>query len=210
MGKEDVYFLNVVYDDLYKFSWPVVVQMSNLKLWLDVSGLGDHFSVECETKSLNEFDVVNGEVEAANYKFCDSDDVKNLVFADDIVKINFDLALEQFLYTYLPNELMSHLENLKLTSLYDIPAFAKRCDVLDHFKKYWLFRFKIVTANYKGEEDENNDKDKLMLINSLINNVELQFSQLKNYEGCIKMQATSAFVKLCKGSVSLLEILLGW
>jgi hypothetical protein len=308
MGKTEAYFIASVYDDLYKFDWPVLIERGTLCLWLDVSNLREHFGglLEEVGRDLTEFEVtkvVGGErADIEGCRFVRAHDLRNVKLQDPVLNTNFELILNQFLWTQLPLFLNEHIDSLSLVSIFDIKDFWDELKLLEHFKKYWLFRYKIVVMRYENEkklrelelkvdtksgegvstlktevgklevnaegeaevlkkvesadlgitensststplpdanlklEDDSEvtsttslsvpenknaqsisknfidtlNNTELKLITSLMDNIEVQFKGLQEYDGAVRLQTTSAFLTLLRGTVGLLEHLLLW
>ncbi|ABC61158.1 unknown [Choristoneura occidentalis granulovirus] len=159
--------------------------------------------------------------------FCKSTDLLLCNQDNDV----YQTILEQFLFCHLPYYLNTHLNNLQLISLFDVSDYwnmLKNCDMV---RKYWLFRLKIVTLTYEKTKNEvqtnlevqNNLKTSNKLtftdiktsndvetVETVINNVKMQFKLLQNYNSLDKVYVALNFNKLLKGSVGLLEVWLKW
>ncbi|AQQ80298.1 ORF31 [Betabaculovirus altermyunipunctae] len=152
----------------------------------------------------------------------------------DVMDSNLHTIIDLFVYDHLPKFVSRHLANLRLITLFDVSDFADALRRLEMTNKYWLFRYKIVTtfnskttgkpeeegaASAQGEEgvsvnetttNNNNNSQFNVYIDSLKNNVELQFKQLHNYPEDARLCTLHAFVQLTTGTVGLLERLLDW
>lgn len=73
---------------------------------------------------------------------------------------NYHTVLEQFLYQQLPYYLQCYLNDLKLTSLFDIKNYWDTLANLDNVRKYYLFRLKIVTLQYEKAKHTTKIVDK--------------------------------------------------
>lgn len=314
--KTEAYFVASVYDDLYKFDWPVLIERGAMCLWLDVSNVREHFGglVEDAGRAVSEFEVVRvvgaqrADLEGRDFWFVRAQDLRNVKLPDALINANFELVLSQFMWTQLPHFLNAHIESLDMVSIFDIKDFWDQLKLLEHFKKYWLFRYKIVVMRYENEKrlrgvkcgekkcdggdgvgvkdgevvgvdvkdgekvleshhttvepvvinvdaegdaaevsekllavdlgitendssstpqqleykntnaqstmDKNfidtlNDTE-LKLITSLMENMEVQFKGLQEYDSAVRLHTTSAFLTLLRGTVGLLEHLLAW
>ncbi|AKN80782.1 hypothetical protein [Diatraea saccharalis granulovirus] len=197
-----VHLFKCEYNDIYKFVWPVLIEYDELNLWLDVSSFVEltGFDNKLTTKKLSSFENVilhDDNDDNDSYQFCRV----NVLYAstnDD----NYRTVIEQFVFQQLPSFLNQHLNELKLVSLFSIKDFYNMLIEADSIRKYWLLRFKVVTMKY--------EKEKNFKCDSLINNVNVQFTNLNSFEDIDKLHALLSFNKMLKGSVGLLEVLLGW
>lgn len=161
-NKTEAYFVASAYDDLYKFDWPVLIERgATMRLWLDIKGLSEHFSVgalESAGRGLSDFEVVKvvggerDEVESLECVFVRVRDLKSVKLDDPLLATNFELVLNQFLWTQLPHFLNEHIGSLSLVSVFDIADFWDELKRLEHFRKYWLFRYKIVVMRFENEK----------------------------------------------------------
>lgn len=180
MEKTQAYFIDSEYDDLYKFNWPVLIEKDSLCLWLDVNVLKTHFNnfPDSVGKPITEFDIVkyigdNVNTQNKNYWFVTLKDLKNIKFIDTLLNINFELLLNQFILTQLPQFVNQHLNSLSLISLYDIKDFWEELKILEHYKKYWLFRYKIVVMRFENEKKLRNQQQEVSN-NLTANKLEIQ------------------------------------
>lgn len=289
MGKTEAYFLNALYDDLYKFEWAALLEKTDLCIWLDVKVLKTYFAnfPVSVGKPLSDFEIIkvvqsdDSTLNDDDYYFVRVPDVRSIKFTDPLLNTNFQLLLDQYLNVQLPQFVHTHIDSLMLVSLFDVKDFWDELKLIEHYKKYWLFRYKVVVMRYENEKkikeqvpipktlepydqktpdcltsdaepatrncfkkiseadlgiktvketgtNENseiiNDIDsniqknfidtlssnKLNLITSLMNNIETQFLGLKEYEEKDRIQITSSFLTLLRGTVGLLENLLLW
>ncbi|QBQ01581.1 PlxyGVORF28-like protein [Hyphantria cunea granulovirus] len=152
-----VYFVDAHYNDLYKFEWPVLLDETSLELWLNVDCVQKYFPLDMELFELgaNFGEITNANEQCPNIKhlkFSTVEKLKHVNFEDPLVKLNYDLMMEQFLTHQLPVQLHENRDFYKLITIFDVPFYSKLLQTLERFKKYWLFRFKIVTMRYEQEK----------------------------------------------------------
>nr|AGS18791.1 ORF28 [Pieris rapae granulovirus] len=155
------------YDDLFKFEWPVLLEEDTLILWLDINCLkqkGFELPPNLNTKTFNNTKVTSHSINLNvkkqslfteskkiliknKYEFCEAHILQTLTLSR--LNDNYHTVLEQFLYQQLPYYLQCYLNDLKLTSLFDIKNYWDTLANLDNVRKYYLFRLKIVTLQYE-------------------------------------------------------------
>nr|UYX49663.1 hypothetical protein Datr000030 [Darna trima granulovirus] len=216
-----VHFFKCEYNDLDEFEWPVVLDDETLTLWSDVSCLQNlnfiiHNDVERKKFATGVLYTLHADVklkqivsdtelvDLSNYEFCN---VKQLLKSKSMYDDRFSTMLEQYFYYQLPHYLYFYLNDIKLICLFDIQNYRDILLDTNVIRKYWLFRFKIITCQYKGNK---NNKDILTVCDNLIDNIHTQFNRLNEYKEIDKIHAHINFNKLLKGSVGLMEILLQW
>lgn len=225
------------FNDILKFSWPVLLEVETLRLWYSVTSIVENFDVkpttDAECRSYDNFKIVAvlEDDEAADelikdHTFIDYYAMRHLhVQHCDILDSNLHTIIDQFVNDHLPKLLSRHLSSLRLITIFDVTDFVDVLRSLEMQKKYWLFRYKVVTMKpFEAKEDSNqedsveikedvNDNSLICvtLIDSLKNNLELQFKHLNTiYPENATLHTTNAFVKLASGTVGLLEQLLQW
>lgn len=237
----EAYLISTTFNDILKFSWPVVLEVETLRLWYSLTSIVENFDVktttDAECRAYDSFNIIAVLEDDA----VDEDYVKTHSFIDchamrhlhvqhcDILDSNLHTIIDQFVYDHLPKLMSRHLSSLKLITIFDVTDFVEVLRTLEMIKKYWLFRYKVVTMkslndtlncndnNNKIEEGEikkdvtDNNLLSLTLIDSLKNNLELQFKHLSTiYPENATIHTTNSFVKLASGTVGLLEQLLNW
>ncbi|AAQ21627.1 unknown [Cryptophlebia leucotreta granulovirus] len=229
-----VHYFRCEYDDLYKFEWPVVLD-EQLNLWLDVICLREiGLTTNVDTRKLFSFgnqitehqlsiDTLNKKVIGESLstavdeksEFCKANDLITLTNLHD----NHKTVIKQFLYQQLPYYIDIHLNNIHLMSLFDVTDYWNFIEYNDKVRKYWLFRLKIVVMKFENEKHKPEDPDskkgaesenQKLLCEKIYENVKLQLSNLNTYKEVEKIHVMRSFLKLLKGSVGLLEILLQW
>nr|AHN92070.1 hypothetical protein AsGV031 [Agrotis segetum granulovirus] len=167
MEMPEAYILNTLYDDLYKFIWPVLIERGENNLWLDLVALKPYFKDIClkhNGKNKVEFVILNDDqnVFSSDYFFVPVKSINTCFSDDEIINTTFKTVLSQFLWCQLPPIIHKRLDDLKLVSIFDIADFWNKLKLLDHFQKYWLFRYKIVVMRYENEKclrEQNNDSE---------------------------------------------------
>lgn len=198
------------YNDLYKFKWPVLLD-TQARLHFDIQCLveifndsvlsGDHTDQYHITQIISDED--DDDYDTTILKFCTYEQLKRIMWNDAVINEKFLLVLNQYLLTQLPPVINRHMNELKLQSLFDVQDFWTHQKTFDQILKYWLFRYKIITMNKKDDDNEQ--------INALINNVNVQFNELKNIqELSLKLHTYWSFTQLIIGTTGLLQTLLGW
>lgn len=244
----EAYLISTTFNDILKFYWPVVLEVETLRLWYSLTSVADNFDVkptteEDECRSYDSFNIIAilddddndaHEEQIKNHSFIDYHTMRRLhVKHCDILDSNLHTLIDQFVNEHLPKLLSRHLSSLRLITIFDVSDFVEVLRSLEMIKKYWLFRYKIVTMkslirdddknNNENEDDVQSDvqikekinKDtyllRIKLIDSLKDNLELQFKHLNtNYPKNATLHTTNSFVKLASGTVGLLEQLLNW
>lgn len=237
----EAYLISTTFNDILKFSWPVVLEVETLRLWYSLTSIVENFDVktttDAECRAYDFFNIIAVLEDDA----IDEDYVKTHSFIDchamrhlhvqhcDILDSNLHAIIDQFVYDHLPKLMSRHLSSLKLITIFDVTDFVEVLRTLEMIKKYWLFRYKVVTMKSLNDtlncNDNNNKNDEgeikkdvtdnnllsLTLIDSLKNNLELQFKHLSTiYPENATIHTTNSFVKLASGTVGLLEQLLNW
>lgn len=234
----DVYLINTIFNDVLKFPWPVLLEKESLCLWYSLDSVLDNFDIddtvvsESQCRPYTTFNVIAMldddnpiNVSVDDHSFVDLQTLRNLHAKHcNVMDDNLHTTINQFVINHLPWFVSKHLNNLKLVTVFDVNDFAESLNSLERINKYWLFRYKIVTIKQQGDETKikqddvvNNDKSLLenkninnTLIESLKNNLELQFKQLNSYPEYDRLRALHSFIHLIKGSVGLLELMLHW
>lgn len=223
------YFINTTFNDFLKFSWPVLLEADTLRLWYSLDSVVDNFNVqpvaESNCRPYSSFEVIAvlddyepTEIDASHHTFVDYHTLTYLhVQSCDVMDRNLRSIVEQFTTEHLPKVVSQHLSTLRLITIFDVADFAEMLHCLELVHKYWLFRYKIICMKKNQEEEGDEIKDKvedvndcILYSNSLINNLELQFKELKNYPEHARLQTLNAFIHLTTGTVGLLEHLLDW
>ncbi|ACH69378.1 hypothetical protein D1Q00_gp026 [Trichoplusia ni granulovirus LBIV-12] len=233
----EAYLICTTFNDILKFFWPVVLEVDTLRLWYSLTSIVENFDVkpttDSECRSFDSFKIVAvleddddyDDVFIKDHSFIDYNAMRHLhVHHCDILDSNLHTIIDQFVYNHLPKLLSRHLSSLRLITIFDVTDFVQMLRSLEMIKKYWLFRYKVVTmksleATQSNEEDyveskkdvDNNNLLSVTLIDSLKTNLEIQFKHLNTvYPENATLHTTHAFVKLASGTVGLLEELLHW
>ena len=228
----EAYLLNTIFNDFLKFSWPVMLEVETLRLWYSLNSVLENFDVhpvaESECRRYASFKVtsiledhVSVDVDVSEHLFVDYHTLQHLHSKlCDVMDKNLHATIDQFTTDHLPRFLVQHLSNLRLITIFDVSDFAETLHTLEMVHKYWLFRYKVVTMKKEegkeesveenSQNDNNNACNKINLIDSLRNNLELQFQQLHNYPEYARLRTLNSFVQLAMGTVGLLEHLLDW
>ncbi|AER41463.1 hypothetical protein [Epinotia aporema granulovirus] len=210
MAKIDGCLIIHEYNDLYKFKWPVMLD-TQARLYFDIKCLVEIFNdsvLSCNhTNQYNITQTIGNDdntYDTTKLKFCTYDQLKQILWNDAIISEKFLLVLNQYLLTQLPPVINQHLDKLKLQSLFDVQDFWTHQKTFDQMLKYWLFRYKIITMNKKDNDGKEH-------VDVLINNLNLQFNELKNIKDpSFKLHTYWSFTQLLIGTTGLLQILLGW
>ena len=233
-----VYGFICEYDDLYKFRWPVV--LADARLWLGVECLRDLYELppSLPLKTMGEIGSLatwSDDIPAETL-FCRADDLRRAVLTSFVSNDNFHTVLEHYLFLYLPRYFSKLTDRLMLTTIFDIADFWELMEQEEFIKKYWLFRYKIVTMKHETEtKKQQNDaelendaelapknrsspknghefgiKNNDDVISTIMKNIQVQFMEAKKYKEENKMIMLLNFNKLIKGSVGLLEYFLEW
>ncbi|AKR17494.1 hypothetical protein [Mocis latipes granulovirus] len=229
----EVYLISTTFNDVLKFYWPVLLEKDTLRLWYSITSIFDNFDVKPTTNEVDQCRSYDSFNVTAIMEDCEDgaekDDIVDHTFIDyhdmrrlhvdhcDVLDSNLHTIIDQFVNSHLPKLLSRHLSNLRLITVFDITDFANVLSSLEMIKKYWLFRYKVVTMNtdvVKNKDNISDDENILIkhtLIDSLKNNLELQFKHLTTiYPESASLHTTNAFVKLACGTVGLLEELLNF
>ncbi|AAM70227.1 hypothetical protein [Phthorimaea operculella granulovirus] len=217
---DDVHFFRCEYDDLHKFEWPVLL-VDNL-IWLDVNCLRKQNFDLPENLTTQKFDsglehivsldqeklkIYTQQTSLTDYNFCKYQTLHAALHHD------YHMILEQFMFQHLPYYLSTH--PLKLISIFDIDEYWQQLKCIENKRKYFLFRMKIVTVQFehwKREKKSNSlfTPEKCKIINSLVDNINLNLANLPNDGRLDKIYVLINFNRMLRGSIGILESLLDW
>lgn len=243
----EAYLINTTFNDILKFTWPVILETDTLRLWYSLTSLLDNLDVtpmhdSNECRAYDSFTIVGVldedvpfDVNYSQHIFIDYHTLKKLHSKHcNVSDNNLHTIIDLFVTVQLPKIVSDHLGSLRLITLFDVTDFAELLRDLEIMNKYWLFRYKLVTMTStptttteekkyeeKATTSEETEQENSSLCNdnfisqhlhidSLKNNLELQFKLLHKYPEFARLRTMHAFVQLATGTVGLLEHMLNW
>nr|AXS01044.1 ORF025 [Spodoptera frugiperda granulovirus] len=225
----DAYLINTIFNDILKFPWPVLLEVESLRLWYSLDSVLENFDInadvsESQCRPYTSFNVIAMldddnpiDLSVDDHSFVDLQTLRSLHAKQcTVMDDNLHTIIDQFVVNHLPWFVSKHLNNLKLITVFDVNDFAECLQSLEMINKYWLFRYKIVTIKQQVNEIKQEDKEEKesfnnnTIIDSLKNNLELQFKQLTTYPEHDRLRTLHSFIHLIKGTVGLLEQMLQW